>query len=105
MSHGHGNGIVCAKDKEFKLKQKIIDPIMENRTLNGIPKIFITVACRGDGNYEEFDNEEFDGHILSTTDGIDYSNCIISYSTYEGNEFMKNNFMHNYLRDSSLHTL
>lgn len=84
MSHGHENGYVSAADKEFNLRKTIIDPIMENSKLNGIPKIFITVACRGANNYEEHDNEEYDGCITSTANGIDYSNCIISYSTYEG---------------------
>ncbi|XP_037035047.1 caspase-3-like [Bradysia coprophila] len=84
MSHGHKNGFVSAADKEFNLRNTIIDPIMGNKSLNGIPKIFITVACRGEHNYEESDSVEFDGHITSTANGIDYSNCIISYSTYEG---------------------
>lgn len=87
MSHGHENGIVSAADKEFHLKDTIIDPIMRNQSLNGIPKIFITVACRGGGNYERCDGEEYDGHILSTANGINYSNCIISYSTYQGRSF------------------
>lgn len=85
MSHGHKNGLVSAADKEFNLRKTIIDPILENKSLNGIPKIFITVACRGDNNYEEIDSEEFDGKITSTANGIDYSNVIVSYSTYEGN--------------------
>lgn len=84
MSHGRANGIVCAADKEFNLKKDIIEPILKNSSLKGIPKIFITVACRGSDNYEEYDIEKFDGHILSTANDIDYSNCIISYSTYEG---------------------
>lgn len=85
MSHGHANGIVSAADHEFNLKKTIIDPIMGNKTLNGIAKIFITVACRGDDNYEKSDVVEYDdGGIVSAADGIDYSNCIISYSTYDG---------------------
>lgn len=93
MSHGHENGVVCAADKEFNHRETIIQPIMENTTLNGTARIFITVACRGDSNYEEvdrknnyddFDGVEVDGRILSTGTGIDYSNCIFSYSTYEG---------------------
>jgi len=84
MSHGEKNGIVSAADKEFNLKNTIIDPIMSNKSLSGIPKIFITVACRGPNNFYECDGERFDGRILSTSNDIDYSNCIISYSTYEG---------------------
>lgn len=84
MSHGHQNGIVFAADKKFDLKDSVIDPIMRNKSLNGIPKIFIIVACRGSGNYEKCDGEEYDGHILSTTTGVDYSNYIISYSTHPG---------------------
>lgn len=88
MSHGERNGIVSAADKEFNCKDIIIDPIMRNASLNGIPKIFIMVACRGDSDYYECDGEEFDGHILSTANSIDYSNRIISYSTYEGKLYL-----------------
>ncbi|KAG4079593.1 hypothetical protein HA402_011240 [Bradysia odoriphaga] len=91
MSHGRDNGYVHAADKEFNLRQTIIDPIMGNRSLYGIPKIFIIVACRGEHNYEEDDNEEFDGCITSTGTGIDYSNYIISYSTYEGHVSKRQN--------------
>lgn len=83
MSHGSKNGIVSAADKKFNLKKTIIDPIMimRNKSLNGIPKIFITVACRGSGQYRECDGEEFDGHIASTENGIDYSDCILTAHT------------------------
>lgn len=87
MSHGTEKGYVSAADEEFNLKYTIFDPIMRNKSLNGIPKIFVTVACRGDSNYYECDGEEFDGHILSKANGIDYSNCIFSYSTYEGKSY------------------
>lgn len=84
MSHGKDKGIVSAADKDFNLRKTIIDPILRNESLNSIPKIFITVACRGSSNYYQCDGEEFDGSILSTANGIDYSKHIISYSTYEG---------------------
>ncbi|KAJ6644072.1 Caspase-7 [Pseudolycoriella hygida] len=85
MSHGKKHGVVSAADTKFILKDVIINPIMRNQTLRGIPKIFITVACRGDRYYAR-DGEENDGCFTSklTDIDIDYSECIISYSTYKG---------------------
>lgn len=98
MTHGDKNGVVSAADKDFNLHETIIDPIMRNKSLSGIAKIFITVACRGSNNYYECDGEENDGHILSTKNAIDYSNCIISYSTYEGMKYILV-FLKKYLRN------
>ncbi|XP_037024651.1 uncharacterized protein LOC119066343 [Bradysia coprophila] len=95
MSHGQKNGIVSASDRDFHLKKCIIDPIMRNRSLNGIPKIFITVACRGsqhfDSNYYHQEADELDRGRDDITDEqykkFDYGNYsqgIISYSTYDG---------------------
>jgi len=83
MTHGLENGIVYARDRSFHLRNTIIDRIIENRTLNGIPKIFVVVACRGDNHYYQSDA------ILSAKNGLDYSSCLICYSTYEGHLSMR----------------
>ncbi|XP_037024566.1 caspase-6-like [Bradysia coprophila] len=94
MSHGEANDIVLAADKKFLLKETIIDPIMQNKNLKGIAKIFIVVACRGGkrhgvdfagdvaSNYREFDRVELDASVVRSANAIDYSNCIFSYSTF-----------------------
>jgi len=86
MSHGDENEIVEAADRDFELEETIIEPILRNQTLSGVAKIFITVACRGDGYFEESDSNDVqtDGRLVSQKKGIDYANCIISYSTYKG---------------------
>lgn len=104
MTHGDKNGIVSAADKDFKLQDNIIDPIMQNITLNGIPKIFISEACRGSADYYECDGEEVDGHILSKINDIDYSNCIISYSTYDGIRYTTVNYFEKHLQNLTSHS-
>lgn len=96
MSHGHNNGQVCAVDREFIVKPTIIDPIMKNESLNGIPKIFIIVACRGSGEYLTCDTlkcrsgmNEMDREIDGLIDGrfsgaAGIAPYLISYSTLEG---------------------
>ncbi len=97
MSHGHTNGRVCVLDKTFNIKPTIIDPIMKNKSLNGILKIFVIVACRGPAKYENCDacskqksidedsdglnDEHIDGPFLGAGGKAPY---IISYSTLEG---------------------
>lgn len=90
LTHGQENGIVSAKDKSFNLRKTIINPIIENATLNGIPKIFIIVACRGQKDYYfASDYLAEDGCAMSRKKevGVDYSNVVICYSTYEGTQF------------------
>lgn len=89
MSHGDEYEIVEAADRDFDLETTIIEPIMKNPTLNGVAKIFIAVACRGENDFEECDNNvvETDGRLVSQKKGIDYTDCIISYSTYKGKCF------------------
>lgn len=85
MSHGKENGIVAAYDKCFNHKKIIINPILKNKSLNGIPKIFIIVACRGSNQYyEDYDSDFDDGFLLSTKDGASYSDLVLCYSTYDG---------------------
>lgn len=90
MSHGEENGIVEAADRVFELEETIIEPIMKNPTLNGVAKIFVTVACRGENHFEESDNNvvETDGRLVSQKNRHDYANSIISYSTYKGKFFV-----------------
>lgn len=85
LSHGVEKKRVYAKDKLFDPRKTIIDPIIENRTLNGVVKIFIVNACRGSGTFKTKDySSEMDGCILSTSDDVDYSNVLKCYSTVEG---------------------
>lgn len=86
LSHGVKKEYVWAKDKLFHLRKNMIDPISKNKTLNGVYKIFIVNACRGSGKFYESTDylSEEDGGMLSTEDGVDYSNRLICYSTVEG---------------------
>lgn len=90
LTHGEEKDIVWAKDRTFNLQEKLINPIIKNTTLNGVPKIFIIVACRGKEHsyFAESDYVlEEDGCTLSNNHGVDYSNVLICYSTYAGKQF------------------
>lgn len=79
MSYGDEEGNVLADDKQFNVKDTMIHSVMRNKSLHGIPKIFIIAACRGDSNY--IYDTKIDENTSRTSSDIDYSNCIISYST------------------------
>ncbi len=83
LSHGTTNGTVTAKDKSFD-HNRLIDPIMKNESLSNVPKIFIFLACRGPGKYEQSSDFSDGSHIVNSDNGISYSNCMKCYSTYEG---------------------
>lgn len=83
LSHGTANGIVSAKDKNFD-HQRLIGPILENKSLNGVPKIFIFLACRGAAKYRESSDFSDSSHIVSSEDGVSYGAYMKCYSTYEG---------------------
>lgn len=86
LSHGNGKQLVWAKDKKFHSRRTIIDPIIKNKSLNGVVKIFIVAACRGSAElYKTSDHwSEIDGCILSKKGDVDHSNVLICYSTVEG---------------------
>lgn len=91
LTHGEGKQIVHAKDKTFHLRKVLIDPIIQNKTLNGVIKIFIVVACRGFGGF--YDSRDYlceeDGCFMSKEkeNDVDFSNMLICYSTVEGKRF------------------
>lgn len=41
MTHGGQNDVLWAKDKDYNFKDTILEPLLQNTTLSGKPKIFI----------------------------------------------------------------
>lgn len=88
MTHGKENGMVSAYDDYFDHGKIIIYPIIRSKTLDRVRKIFVVVACRGSYKYckqeEEHCEDVEDDTLISTRDGITYSNILMCYSTYDG---------------------
>lgn len=82
--------MVHDENKLFHHQKVLIDPIIENKTLKGIIKIFIVVFRNLDTFYDSSDYlcEDVD-YLLSEKNGVDYANTLVCYTPVKGKRFPK----------------